>query len=629
MVCKKCSAEYDDAYVFCPECGEKNDDKFSSERTHTAISVQDVPDSASVGGGGNTEKFRPPEYNRQKKRAEKTGREVLPREKTAPVKKSASAVKKTDKKSDAATKIIAIILCAVGLINVFLAVIKSKTNALETQQQAQKAVAVSNLSAEDEAALESQLSGCYSALKEKFNRIDCDAESFAARINPADKGNFYSVINAVSENPQTQADPAGRFIRDDGTYLYYKLEETKVNNLLSRFGLSSDGAVNCKDYYYYDGFYYFNILGMQATPTVSADITKSKRVLDGSYYVECCFSVTDGSSMVKSDTYYLTVEKNENAATDGFPFVITRADTTAIFSATGSLKQDSVTDNYEMIEKVIEGTTNDGRVYCRYVLKYPVFAGKTIGENAINEFFAGTVSVHQLRADSAQKSYEEFISKGGKAEELPFTESVTVQVTYSDKDNISFVEKISTVSPEIPEKQEETTTQENYYGYGDYQDRADEVEPVKLPVKTYEAYIFDKNTGDFVVKDDCIGKNYVLISEILYRIYNGYDYQSIIPTETEEETTTEPETEFDPYEEEDYGYGFDYGDDYGYGEEETEDGVPKDEGELGFAIYESASCFTENGFSFYYVEDEGYATIVTIPWETVEIIKDLNLAEKG
>lgn len=625
MICKKCSAEYDEAYVFCPECGEKNDDKFKTESNLSEISIQDVSEISSVEGGRKA--YTAPEYKSHKGNAEKKKSEGAGERKKTNAVKATPSKKKSDKNSEKGKMIIAVILCAVGIANILLTVIKTKTDVFETKKQEQKAVAVSNLSAEDEASLEVQLSGCYSAIKEKYNKAACDAEEFAARINPADKGNFYSVINSVNEQPQTQADPADRFQRADGTYMYYKLDETRVNKLLARFGLSPDGAVNCKDYYYYDGFYYFNSIGMQATPTVSANIIRSKRILDGSYYVECDFSVTDGSSTVKSNTYYLVAEKNANAVEDGFPFVITRVDTKAIFSATGNLKQDGMTADYEVLEKIIEGRTNSGQLYCRYVIKYPVFSGKTAGEVAINEFFAGTISSYQLKADSSQKNYDEFISKGGKAEDLPFTENITVQVTCLDKEKISFVEKISSVSPKIPEKQAETTEKEDNYGFGDYygadinREETAEAEVVELPAKSVEAYIFDKNTGDFVVKDDCIGKNYVLISEILYRIYNGYDYQSIIPSQTAEESTTESTTAAEPYNEDDYGYG--YEGEFGYGEQEDDDGVPDDEEELGLAIYESASCFTENGYSFYYIEDEGYVTVVTIPTETVELIKEL------
>lgn len=647
MICKNCSAEYDDAYVYCPECGEPNENEVLQEDEYVQENT-DREQEISDEGGNQEEYYEAPVYRKveasHKRRAEKGEREGNIRRRAAT---EASANKKTAKKgkTDLRATAIVIALCLVGLMSVLFTVVRVKTDAFKAEEKTQKAVAISNLSAEDEAALEKELSECYSALKLDFSSEGCDTESFVSRIDPSDKGNFYSVINSVSEQAQTVPDPAGRFMKEDGTYSYYKIEEAKVEKLLVRFGLSSDGAVNCKDYYYYDGFYYFNKDGMKATPAVSANITKSKRILDGGYYIECVFSVTDGSSTLKSGTYYVVAEKNEGN-TDEAPFIIKRVDDEAIFGVSGDLKTQPGKVTYEMHEKVVEGKTKDGKLYCRYTFKYPVFEETTFGEQKINEFFAGTVSAYELRAASAQKNYDEFISKGGKAQELPFTEDVTVQVTYSDKDKISFVEKISTKSPEIPENQEETTQEDDGWGgYGDfgYGEEAQEEETVELPVKAYEAYTFDRNTGDFVEKDDCLGKNYVVISKVLYRIYNSSDYQDVIPEEIigagSEETTADAENpdgededfgydeydeEYDEYGEE-YGYddGYGYGDDgYGFGEEYYEEETEDEEG-LGSAIYESAGCFTENGFSFYYVEEEGYVTVVTIPWETVDILKEL------
>lgn len=648
MICKKCSAEYDDTLSKCPECEEENLNHISDGFQKGEMYIQDVQEIEPQEEEEPVKVYETPEYNSQEafekeengenKKTDASVANKLPRDPKSVKLRKVNRTKQQVAAENKAMVLVAFILCFVGIFTAFLTAMSIRTDAFEKEADAQKAVALSKLSAEEEAQLEKELAGYFSALTADFDSAVCDAEAFLARINPADKGNIYSLVVSADEPLQATADPAMRFENENGEYSYYKIEASKIEKLLERFGLSVYGNVNCENYYYHDGFYYFNTVALKNTPVVSADITKTKKVLDGSFYAEGYFYLSNGTETVRSDTLYLNVEKNSSATVGAPVFKIIKADNEALFTDSGNPTKKSGVTGYKIEKKVIEGKTNDGKLYCRYVMEYPVFGGDTIGEKAINTFFEGTVSAYELRASNAQKDYESFVSQGGNAQELPFTETIITRVTYSDDDKISFVEKIASYSPEIPEKEEETTTSEESYGYYEEPQREPSVpempeqEPVKLFTRTVEGYTFDRKTGDFMVKDDIVGKNYMVVSEVLYRIYNSYDYTGVLPEKAIEgttdengnfvqngtnQTTTEPVTE--EYYDDRYGYDYGYGyDDYGYGEEDDNDGVPEDEYGLGTAVYESACCYTEGGFTFYYVEEDGYVTEITLPWDVLE-----------
>lgn len=638
MICKNCSTEYDDSFAFCPSCGA---------RKGTGITVT-APEDFS--GADEKYAYEIPAYDGEEKVVEAV--EVKPEGEKMPsqTEKTKKAEKKTviaatgeEKK---AMGLVIILLCIVAVAGVCLSALNVKTETFEAQSQPQKAVALTKLSAEEQSVLEMELSKYFSVLKQNFSCVATDAESFIARLNPADSGGILAKLGAIPLTIRTEADPAMRFKDEYGEYAYYKIPAGEIDKILERFCLTSYGDVNSKNCYYYDGFYYMNSTQADNTPPVTAKINKSKKVLDGSFYVECSFAISNGAETINSNNCYLIAEKNSESAFDGYTFRICKANLSPLFTDAGNPTAANSGAAYTVETKVIEGKTNDGKVYSRYTVEYPVFSGKTAGINAINQFYTNLVSSYEQKAAAAQQDYESFIAQGGKAEELPFTETVVARVTYSDGSRISCMEKIATYSPEIPVKEEETTTAEyendRYYEQeynrnnenGYFSQQEEEQVPVKLFTRTVEAYTFDTATGDFISKDAVLGKDYMLISEILYRIYNAYDYTSVIPEEVTEESTSATETtepltdEFGyPVEQQededryynDYDSDYRYDDYYDYSEEEKpDDGIPEDEYGFGTMLYESTCAFTESGFTFWYVEDEGYVTEVTIPFDVIE-----------
>ena len=92
-------------------------------------------------------------------------------------------------------------------------------------------------------------------------------------------------------------------------------------------------------------------------------------------------------------------------------------------------------------------------------------------------------------------------------------------------------------------------------------------------------------TGVYVAKDSLIGKDYITIEKILYRIYSGYSYEAILDSSV------------------------------------SDIDVPDDTNKLGEKIYNSASTFCEDGYVFCYINSEGLREDVVVPFETVEKLK--------
>ncbi len=675
MICKNCSAEYDDSYSFCPKCGVENEEKIKvgapeytapmeftdissfsdnadyEERPEAYMSAQ--PQETAETEDGYSEGFIGYSYNQEAELSENDGEENMQEEeavqesetgadadseaqpecpeyasegqeasseeKAQPAEVSAETVpqrKRPIRRVPAVNKkqenrtigVIIAVMCVVAVLAASFSALKISTDTLETTEPVEKVVAAVGLSTQEELMLEEVVARCFAALKTDFNSELTDAESFLSRISPYDKGGVYSMVYNEYPELQTEADPADRFYDEESeSYAYYKLEEKKIDDLMSMFGISAHHEINSGNCYYYDGFYYFASVEQKMTYPVKAEITKSKRVLDGSYYSECYFYAESGEKRVETDTYYLLTEKTGDLQSGTVSFRIKRISTTPIFDESGKLVE---ARTHKIKKQVIEGKTADGKLYCRYTFEYPVFTENTVGYQAINTFFNDAINAYRLRADSAQKSYEGYTEQGGKAEDLPLTESVIARVSYENEKYISIVEKIGINDPtpvQTAPVTEVTEAEDSEAEEAQAETEAAE-KSVTLFKRMIDGYVFDKTTGEFVSKDVLVGKDYMAVSEILYRIYNGYEYESIIPEVKTEEVTDEYGELIEEEAEEDYEEEYYYSDDE----------IPDDEDGFGTAIYESACAFTQQGLTFYYVNESGMVEEVTIPYAVVE-----------
>lgn len=704
MICKNCSAEFDDSLQKCPECGADIKVKFvvnipdsedfsqseeveSSEETEKEITfVESEADSETDASEYEDKEYTPDEYvpeeyvpqdneltgetvedgfdkaesdeteketadsseDQEEEESQEKSEENNISDELSKVKKVAPPVKKkrpapqknqrmrpvqpVTKKEKQTANVIMAIMSFIGVIAIALSFVRMNTDVFKTTEPEQKAVAAAALSEQAETELETLLAKSFSVAADGFNCNEVDGESFIGKINPFSKGNIYSRFYSETVQLQTTADPLDRFGNEQGVYEYCKIEKSRIDDILLFFDLECHAA-NCKDYYCHDGFYYFAKVKGEKIPEYSADIKKSKRVLDGSYYLEYQF-IDTGNVKGEADTYYALVGEKAGLADSAASFVIKQISKTPIFDAAGNQVEQEKNIRYKIKKIAIEGKTDSGKSFCKYIIEYPVFVGENTAYDSINRFFEDSISVYRLKADSAQKSYEEFKAQGGNDSDLPLTETVVARVTFEDDKYISIVEKISSEKVSAAEEQPETTeadgSYDEYYGYYDSYEETTEsttAAPEKPEAKvtcvnSVEAYMFDKSTGDFASKDVLAGKDYMLTSNILYRIYYSYDYAGILPEKKEENETTDPlsesSTEESTQEYYDEYYEDGYGEEESYAEESYYDDTPEDIYGIGTLIYESACALTEEGLTFYYIGDKGYIEKVTIPSEVLE-----------
>lgn len=597
MICKNCSAEYDESLAQCPECGMENETATAcfdtkseevakieeatdesaqvteqEEEKETQEEAPEAAEEASCESENSEEEQTDEDKNEQDtasaEKTEKTeDKPVLPARRT--VRRPVRRVSKEEKRISAG---IIATLCLVGVFSVVLSVMNITTDVFRISDSGEKMVVGVGFIPQEENQLEKVLSKCFSVAKKGFGRESTGTEGFIARLNPGDKGNVYSLVNGGTEKVQTEADPAQRFADENGEYAYYKVPEKKIDKVLELFGLESGRGENSENYYYCEGFYYFAVQKAKTT-VVAAEVTKSRRILDGSYYVECYFYKESAKETAKSKTCYMIVEAVKDEASGEIDFTVKRISLRPIFGSDGNLLDSAKT--WERKSELIEGRTKDGKLFSKYKIEYPVVEGDGAGYKNVRDFFENAVSVYKMKAETADAEYEKFKASGGDEGQLPYVENVVASIVFDDENNISFKGEISKLNPTVKPTTEETEATEEQSGCA------------KLYERTVEAYTIDKKTGDFVSKDSVIGKDYMLISELLYRIYNGYDYETILPSD----------------EEEDY---------YSYDE------TPADTDGQGNAIYESARALTEKGITFYYVTEKGYVSEVTVPYKVVK-----------
>ena len=444
-------------------------------------------------------------------------------------------------------------LCLAGTVGV------SAFTDIFKQESEVKAVALVLTQAEEQ-ELEKQLSKLY-PLTQVVSAGKLQPRDIISYIRPYAKDGLYASCGYDIAVPSLQADPAMRVKDDEGGYKHYKVTKSRVDSILSMFDANIDHTLNTRDVYYYNGNYYFapGDEGKE-TGSVSADITSSKRIQDGRYYIAC---------EIGGKSLYIIAGKSSEK--DG-QWIIHEISASPMFDQMGIMIKDEAESifDYEMKTQILEGKAENGTVYCRYVLRYPVFYGKTAGEAEANRFYQSMLSYYTQQAEEDSKQYKRYIKKGGAEEALPLEVNYSAEVTYTSGAYIGVSNEISETQGVYESTQEPQTA------------LPEAVVPSK---KTVECYTFDTETGAYVTKDSIIGKDYQLIEELLYRIYYGYDYTSLFSEEPEASAA-----------------------------------VPEDTENIGEAIYASANTVCRDGYMFCYVGESGYRQDVVIPY-TVNIFE--------
>lgn len=456
---------------------------------------------------------------------------------------------KSEKRAKAGTVVlmclVALCLCGTVGISAFTDVFK--------QESEVKAVALV-LSGAEEAELEGQLAKIYPLADSDFASEGFKAITLLSYIRPYAKDGLYASNGFEVAQAETEADPAERFGDGEGNYSYYKIAAGQIDTILSQFEVTADHTVNTKDIYYYDGNYYFagGDEGKEI-PDLKADITASKRIQDGRYYITCT---------VGGKELYVIAGKTESTESQ---WKIHSVSLTPVFDQLGIMiktEQDSIFD-YEMKTQIIEGKTDKDVLYCRYVLEYPVFYGDTAGELEANRFYQSVLSYYSRQAEESTEQYKNYVKQGGVESLLPLEVHYSAEVTYTSGAYIAVCNEVSETQPVYKTESEDETS-------------ASAAVPSK---KSVECYIFDTETGAYVNKDSIIGKDYQLIEELLYRIYCGYDYSALLSEDAADTQT-----------------------------------VPEDYGKLGKKIYAGASTLSKDGYMFCFINDSGYREDVVIPF---------------
>ncbi len=455
---------------------------------------------------------------------------------------------KSEKRSKAA---VSALMCLAIVFTAATVAVSAFTDVFKAESEV-KAVALV-LTAEEEQDLEAQLSKLAPLAEIGFDGDKSDAAELLGFIKPSAQSGLYHSFGYELAVPSEIADPAMRFKDENGKYKYYKVTKNRVDTILSQFDVNVDHTVNLEDVYYYDGYYYFaESENDSAANEAKADITASKRVQDGRYYVTATLS---------GKTVYVIADRSQ----DGAEWKFHEISLSPIFDQLGIMikqEQEGLFD-FDMKTQIIEGKTKNGTVYSRFVLEYPVFYGETAGETEANRFFQSVLSYYTQQASDCEKQYKLYLKSGGEDSALPIETTYKAAVTYAAGDYIGITNEISE-SAAVTEKPEENTG---------------EPTPVVPSKKTMECYVFDTETGTYVNKDSIIGKDYQLLESLLYRIYCGYDYTALLDDSVQDSAE-----------------------------------VPDDVDDLGEDIYDSANTICEEGYMFCYINDSGYREDVVIPF---------------
>ncbi len=580
MICKNCANIFSDDLTVCPECDTPVKKAAVKKNVEEIVSLalgefEDISSNSDEKADFDREEtqedvqkeFLPPVYKNETPVVRKIKPEIKTEKKQAPQQRERSKMKKMSKKEKGAFNFIVSLMVVVFVAMGAMVGISLGTDVFEKDEDSVMAMALSGFSATETAELEDYLSKISVIAYSGFDReqdVIVDVMDF---LRPYDAGGLYSRFYGASELTVNEADPNGRFSNENGDYSFYTLDGEKVDSILRTFGFDINHNVNEEDFYFYDGKYYFaNTPDYTFSPYVVADVSSSKRIQNGSYYVECSFF--DSSSESADSSYlkaFIILDKAAEAKEGEVPWRLSRISHNAIFDATGFMIKDESGRNelsYSIEYKTIQAVAKDGTVYAEYNVEYPYFKGNTEGEKEVNRMFAELVNNYTMQTETADKDYKKFIKKGGDKKDLPYVTHAVARVTYNRNGYISIVEGLSQYKPETK------TTEDSDEKY------------ITLPERTVEGYIIDVETGNFLSSKEIVDAQYHLVYEVIYRIYEGYDYESLL------------------------------------GGEDAAIGIPEDTDGIGKTFYESACALSENGFIYCSVHPKGYTETVVIPYST-------------
>lgn len=584
------------------ESGEEREEKpvfFGVPKTENLPSTSDLYSDSTRSGLSDSQKSMVADESNGLSQAEKNLVEApkeTRRKAAVPAgqSKKASGAKRLpeNKKTAGAFTTIKVMIAVCVLLTVGLTAIGASTPIFKNSAGVNKTVALTGLSKEAVASFEEIAPGFCGFVEEGYDSSKVTFDSLVPYLLPDSDSGIIASLVSKQQVTVNQADPLGRF-SDAESFAYVSVDSKTVHKTAQLLGVSAVDDIDTSYCYCYGGRYYFAPSGQEGEEEkMQVRVTSSKLTQEGKYYIECALYPETAEKDEKGNfsvepegNAYFIAECEKNG--DGFDWAVHRISSTPLFDSTGAAVSDDETDGlpFEMKRRTFKATTTEGQVYAKYIIEYPYFTTDGVTQSTVNALYNELLLSYRKKAKTADSLYQKYIESGADESALPLTVHVVSTVTFNEKGYLSLLKRTTEVDPETLVKtqpEQETTAVDQTVGLSESETGA-QPEEAALPGTTYEGYTFDVESGDFVQKDDVLGKDYQAVQKLLFESYTKADKE-----EPEEEPTTSL---------------------YGYGQAQNE--ANTDTNGIGQAIYASPWVLFSDGVGFcYQTENSGLETVI-------------------
>lgn len=567
MECPKCKTPVEEGLLFCHACGEELEREFkvelSQEAEETQIEQQEQEAALAEDAVESDEQSEAQEEEEETEQKEplRADEEEMPKRTQAATREVSepAIVKKSTKKEDKKTKAYTVAMKTIVLVCVaFMIVLAvlSKTTQLFKNDNSDKTVVLSGLNDAQKASFEDFASKYNVFFENGYNSQNSVFDDVLELVNPSDENGLYALKFGKPTATVDTPDPANRFADENGTYSYFELDTKNITQIAKELSLKALDDSNTADYYCLGGKYYFaQKVSAEKGEAFTLKVADAKKTNDGSYYITCDLFKNAGEQAEKQLYFIASFEENGGE----LKWTMSRISNEAIYSPLGSKLPEKADENsvsFVMKRKTIDAKTSDGKVYQKFVVEYPSFETSSVIGNTINTKYADLISQYKKAAEKADKNYKKFIENGGDETALPLYTHVTVSVKYNESGRLSMVERKTVYNPVAKSESDNVNQTASLF-----------------PETTYEAHSFETETGEFLKKDDLVGKDYQAVGQALYEKLIGWEA---------------PQEAISPVH-------------------------PTDVNSQGQAIYSSAWYITGDMVNFLYQHTDGALEIVSIP----------------
>lgn len=472
--------------------------------------------------------------------------------------KAAEQTKMQNKKVRSADIFMKVLVCVCAAVIIALTAVGAFTGVFD-ETPGEKTVVLSSFSQKEKDSFETDMLKYASLFENGYDSQRAVADDILAMMNPSDSSGLYALYYGKAAQKSIDGDPLVRFTDENGCC---KIEAKKITALVKALGATALNDANCKDYYYYDGSYYFRAQeSTQTAQKLALEVVSSKKTSDGNFYAVCnvypesAKNVGGETTAEESTQRYFLVSKNEK---DGeTSWTLLKISTEPLYDELGSKIVYDDGENslsFVMQRKTVTAKTSDGKVFAKYIVEYPSFESDGVTQLSVKTMYSDMISSFRKKAKKADSLYSKYIENGGTDEALPLYTHVISSVKLNENGCFAILERITDYDPLA---------------------LSEDATPLLMPKTQYEGFTFKIADGEFVKKDEVMGKDYLAVQDMLYKKWLGAD--------------------------------------------EAQEGVniPADTNEIGQAIYSSAWVLTKNGISFCYQSDNFSLEEITLPYSSL------------